>query len=235
MMMELARDVGQEAWLVDLPGHGRAGGVEAGFLETVHMVAETIGTESVPLVGYSQGGRIAVGVAVSHPERVSHLVLVSAGIGIADPAERRRRLDEDRALADRIERDGLEAFLDEWSQIPLFSGLRRRGAEWLAADRTARLENTSVGIARALRSLGQGAQPWYGPRLGELVMPVLAIAGGDDPRYRQIAERIARAVPNGTDTIVAGAGHPLVGEVPDRIAQEIRRFLIGPEAEKRRE
>ena len=73
---------------LDLPGHGDAVEQDApiGFDSCVaHVLARS--PERFALCGYSLGGRVALHLALSAPERVSHLVLVSMSAGIADPAE----------------------------------------------------------------------------------------------------------------------------------------------------
>lgn len=209
----------------DLPGHGAAGGIPPAFESAVRSVAQTV--ERRPLLGYSQGGRIALGVAVEYPRSVSHLILVSSSPGIADPGRRRDRLESDALLADRIESEGLGPFIDGWLAQPLFDGLRRRGSEWCERDRRLRLENRAVGVAAALRGIGQGSQPYFGERLGELRMPVLVVVGALDPAYVEIGERIAAAVPHGMLVTVEGAGHAVIGEAPDEVAGEVSRFLLG--------
>jgi 2-succinyl-6-hydroxy-2,4-cyclohexadiene-1-carboxylate synthase len=225
MFEELAAGLPWEIVAPDLPGHGSASDTPADFDSAVQAISRLVGHR--PLLGYSQGGRIALGVALRYPQAASHLILVSAGLGIGDPQRRRDRLETDAALADRIERDGLASFVDSWLDLPMFDGLRRRGSEWCAHDKELRLENTAKGVAAALRGMGQGSQPYFGDRLGELQMPVLAIAGALDPAYVEIGECIAVTVSQGVAVTVEGVGHPVIGEAPDRIAGEIRRFLTG--------
>ncbi|NIA25838.1 MAG: alpha/beta fold hydrolase [Gammaproteobacteria bacterium] len=222
MFAELAMLVGREILAPDLPGHGGAAASPATFPEAVAAVAAVAAGR--PLLGYSQGGRIALGVALEHPEAVTHLILISAGIGIADEQRRLARRADDEALARSIEREDLGPFLERWMSRPIFEGLRRRGAAWLEEDLTLRLENTAQGIATALRGMGQGAQPWYGDRLEELKMPVLFMAGDQDPRYVAIGERVTAAT-HGRLLVVEGAGHAIVGETPRKVALEIEQFL----------
>lgn len=222
MFAELAAITGREILAPDLPGHGGAAAFPATFPAAIAAVAAVTGGRA--LLGYSQGGRIALGVALEHPQAVSHLILISTGIGIADERRRLVRQTRDEALARVIESEDLESFFERWMNRPIFDGLHRRGAAWLEADVALRLENTARGIAGALRGMGQGAQPWYGDRLEELEMPVLVIAGERDPRYVAIAKRVAAAT-GGRLVIVEDAGHAVVGEAPRKVALEIERFL----------
>ena len=98
-------------------------------------------------------------VAVHYPQLVRSLVLESASPGLATAAERQLRRAADEALAERIERDGIPAFVSAWEQLPLFAGLAWLPAEERAALRAQRLANNATGLANSLRGMGTGAQP----------------------------------------------------------------------------
>src|SRR5689334_11468459 len=77
------------------------------------------GVERTDLVGYSQGGRIALSVAAAHPGRVRTLATLGAHAGF-DGERRKARLEADLALAARIEREGIGWFAAYWAGLPLF-------------------------------------------------------------------------------------------------------------------
>jgi len=178
-----------------------------------------------PLIGYSQGGRVALAVALDRPELLSHLVLVSTTPGIKDEAERAERCRGDEALTEELKTQGLVPFLDRWLAQPMFEGRERRDATWRAADRAARLENTAAGLAAALVGMGQGAQPYLGDRLEELPMPVLVVAGELDPKYVTLAMGMFRTLPNAILNILPATGHAVIGEQPGAVAELIESFL----------
>ena len=69
------------ALAVDLPGHGQSdlpeGMGQSGFEETVDALSELVGKtaqSSVDVIGYSQGARLGIGLAVRRPQRVRRLV-----------------------------------------------------------------------------------------------------------------------------------------------------------------
>lgn len=162
--------------------------------------------------GYSMGGRLALQIALAHPDRVDGLVLVSSTAGIADELTRAGRRRSDDRLAAWIETNGVEAFLDRWLSQPLFASLNP------AAARRHRLGSASA-VAGQLRLLGQGIQPPLWDRLGELPMPVALVAGELDTDYSSIAYDMATAIgSNAGVTIVEGAGHALLLEKPSEVA-----------------
>jgi 2-succinyl-6-hydroxy-2,4-cyclohexadiene-1-carboxylate synthase len=204
---------------VDLPGHGGSSAVDTTFEEAAAAIGDAGGTATY--VGYSMGGRLCLRLAVDRPDLVRSLVLVGASPGLADDGERAARRAADEALAAEIERSGTAAFLERWLAQPMFSTLEPQ-----PDDLEARLANTSAGLATALRQLGTGGQEPLWDRLGELTMPVLAVAGEDDVRYTEIAAQMAAAIgPNAQVVAVAGAGHAAHLERPGSFSRLLAAFL----------
>lgn len=227
MWQQVAAGVGGDWRCPDLPGHG--GQPVRSWDDTVAWVAAVAGAAPPPrrLVGYSMGGRLALAAALGHPGLVQALALLSASPGIADPEARRGRREEDGRLADRIEAVGPAAFLDEWLGRAWFGGGRVPPAEWRRAEHAARSGSTARGLSGALRSLGQGVQPWLGDRLGELPMPVLLVAGADDVRYAALAMEMGRATSRATVALLPAAGHALVGEKSAEVAALLASWASG--------
>src|SRR5882672_8953122 len=85
---------------------------------------DRLGIERSHVVGYSMGGRLALHVAVRLPERTRSLLTIGAHAGLDDEARATRRL-ADETLAQRIEREGVEAFVQHWESLPMFAGIKR--------------------------------------------------------------------------------------------------------------
>lgn len=217
---------------VDLPGHGRSGMPADpqlfGFEETVDALARLLDKrDHVPtdVVGYSMGGRLALGLAVRHPEHVASLSLIGASAGISDPVERsaRRRSDDD--LAEDLLDHGLEMFVDRWMASPLFASQVRLGPDALADSRAQRMDNDPEGLAGSLRGTGSGRQPSYWQDLGGVEVPTLLVVGDEDSKFRAIAMRMAAGLPDSTISVVAEAGHAPHLENLDSTADVILGFL----------
>jgi 2-succinyl-6-hydroxy-2,4-cyclohexadiene-1-carboxylate synthase len=204
---------------VDLPGHGGSGAIRAGFEEAAGLVGEAGG--SAAYAGYSLGGRLCLRLALDRPELVPALVLIGASPGIADPGGRAERRAADEALAERIERDGVAAFLDGWLAGPLFATLPQA-----AAGRAERLANTADGLAWAMRALGTGAPEPLWDRLAGLRPPTLLLAGELDAKFTAIARQMATAIgPTAQVALVPGAGHAAHLERPAEVAARLKAFL----------
>ena len=204
---------------LDAPGHGDASDLALDVPAAAAYLAG-VGGDGI-YVGYSMGGRMALRLALDHPSLVRGLVLISASPGIADAAARRERVQRDSALADRLEKIGVAAFVDEWLAQPLFADLPPA-----SAHRAERLRNTVHGLTSSLRLAGTGAQEPLWDRLGELAMPVLVLAGALDAKYVAIGRRMVAAIgANATFGEVAGAGHSVPLEAPDATARLVNDWL----------
>jgi 2-succinyl-6-hydroxy-2,4-cyclohexadiene-1-carboxylate synthase len=218
----IARDLAADHRVtrVDAPGHGGSDAVRADLSDGAALLGEAGGRATY--VGYSMGGRLALRLALDRPDLVAALVLVGATAGIDDPGERAARRAADDALADRIERDGVDAFLDDWLAQPLFAGLDPD-----PDDLAARRANTKGGLASSLRLAGTGTMdpPWWG-ELGTVSAPTLVVSGAADARFTALGERLADGIgPSATVAVVEGAGHAAHLEAPDDFVHLLRTFL----------
>jgi 2-succinyl-6-hydroxy-2,4-cyclohexadiene-1-carboxylate synthase len=211
-----------ELLTLDLPGHGSSAAREASLEETADLVVEALPDEPVALGGYSLGGRVALHIALRHPQRIDRLVLLGATRGIENASERQERRVRDEALATRIETIGTEAFLDEWLAQPLFAELAKDPLE-----RAARSRQSAVGLANSLRRAGTGTQAWLAPRLATITAPTLALAGARDGKFSVEARAIALGVAHGSFDIIDSAGHAAHLEQPATTARRINEFLSG--------
>ncbi len=215
--------------LLDLPGHG---GVPAQREIDLPRIAETIATfmtQSVHgpryLCGYSMGGRIALHIALHHPDVVTKLALIGASPGIAADKERSMRVASDNELAAKIRAQGIEWFEQYWSKLPLFATQKELTPDvqnWL---RIERLANDAEGLALALEQWGTGRQEWLVPTLADLQCPTLLISGAKDEKYCALAEQMAEEIPICSQVAIPDAGHAAHIEQPDAVAHELLAFF----------
>ena len=209
---------GYEAIVVDAPGHGESAAIRADLYKAAALTTTQFG--SGVYVGYSMGGRLCLHAAAMYPRQVVAVALIGASPGIADEGDRAARHTADEELADRIEEIGVDAFLDEWLAQPLFAGL-----QLTAEQRADRLRNSAEGLAASLRLAGTGAQSSLWPRLGEMTMPILAMAGELDDKFATISHKIAVGASGGRFEPIAGAGHAAHLQDPDRVIAVLHSWL----------
>lgn len=203
---------------VDLPGHGLSGD-DHRTIEAVADELPRLGGAGTYL-GYSMGGRHLLAAAVRRPPEIERVVVIGANAGLTDPAERAARVSEDERRAERVERIGVEAFVDEWLAMPMFAGVPPSDS-----DRRHRYRNTAAGLAASLRLAGTGAQEPVWDSLPRISVPVLVIAGERDAKFVDIGRRIADTIAGATFEVIHGAGHATFGERPEATADLIAAWL----------
>jgi 2-succinyl-6-hydroxy-2,4-cyclohexadiene-1-carboxylate synthase len=142
---------------------------------------------------------------------------VSSSPGIEQPAERARRREADAKLAERLEREPFESFIERWSRQPLFA---EDPPNVLALALEDQRRNDPRSLAVALRRLGTGQMLPLWERLGGLPMPVTLLVGERDVKFYAVAERMHKRLTHGRLSVLAG-GHRLPLENPRGIAQAL--------------
>lgn len=227
----LARE-GYAILAVDLPGHGETDapaepwryGPEETSRDLIQILTRA-GATSANWVGYSMGGRLALYVALSHPERVASLVLESASPGIEDPRERESRRVADDSLARAIEARGVDWFVEHWAAQPVFESQRDLPPSLRERLRTARLANRTAGLAGSLRGFGQGVQPWLGDHLPSITCPTLLVTGGRDEKYDAFGTWMSLVIPGAAQQTFPEAGHNVHLEQPEAFTRALLSHL----------
>jgi 3-oxoadipate enol-lactonase len=171
-----------------------------------------LGVDRAVVGGMSQGGFVALRVALLAPERVAALVLIDSQAGIEDPA-----------LV-----PALQAGLDEWVADGLSTAMADMAAEMLLGDADLKATWTPRWMARERQTLVEAGRALIGRddvtgRLGQIDVPALVIHGTADiaidmDRAQTLADglpgcRGVVAIPNGTHA--ANLTHP--GAVNDAL------------------
>jgi 2-succinyl-6-hydroxy-2,4-cyclohexadiene-1-carboxylate synthase len=207
-----------QAVLDALPEDVAARAIDVPLRETFAATAHAIGDAGGDAIyaGYPMGGRLCLRLALDRPRRVRALVLVSATPGIADPAARAERAEEDDALAAVVARDGVDAFLASWLARPMFAGVPPD-----APGRRERHTLTAEYLAGSLRILGTGAMAPMWDELGALTMPVVVVSGTRDAKFDAIARDMRARLGAHATHVQLDGGHALPLEQPAALARVI--------------
>jgi 2-succinyl-6-hydroxy-2,4-cyclohexadiene-1-carboxylate synthase len=174
--------------------------------------------DSSPIIlGYSLGGRLALHLLAERSSTFKAGIIVSAGLGIEGEGERRRRRVDDSEWARRIEHEDWQSVARDWNAQPLFNGPMPGERVESAFDRRR--------LGAALRSWSPAVQAPFKPRLGEITVPTLWIAGEDDAAYAAAGRRAVESLPNGSLWICPNSGHRVPWEQPQRFTEQVIEYL----------
>lgn len=216
--------------LFDLPGHSQE---DSGwicpsadeFSQSLRDLVAAKGWGTAAIAGYSLGGRLGLQAALSFPEVFPVFIGVSTTAGIEDEDERARRVEADSALASRLRSGGdFESFLREWWHQPVFASPAREGVD-MGAFMTSRLRRDPVRMAACLETWSVGRLPSQWSALPEYSGRALLLSGEADGKFFSLAERMQSVFPDAEHQGIAGAGHQLLSEKPEEVAQAVDDFL----------
>lgn len=217
---------------IDLIGHGQTDAPEAvsyyTMQEQIKLLEQTfiqLELEQFVLLGYSMGGRVALSYTAAYPKRVGQLILESASPGLKTEEERAARRMADEALANKIEQQGIKAFVDMWENIALFATQKTLPVNIQQVVREERLAQTEIGLANSLRGMGTGAQDELWSQLNSISLPVTLITGSLDEKFCLIAQKMKEELPNGKHVLVENTGHAIHVENPKQFATIVKDAL----------
>ncbi|HEX7149959.1 MAG TPA: alpha/beta fold hydrolase [Thermoanaerobaculia bacterium] len=165
------------------------------------------------LLGYSMGGRLALGELLQR--RFRKAIIISSGLNLDEKREQRRA--DDDAWARRFEGDEpWWSLMKDWNTQPVFAGHEQPRNE---GDFDRRR------LAQALRDWSPGNLEPLAPRLGEIDIPVLWIAGERDVKYIVEGSRAVSLLPQGELWVCPRAGHRVPWERPEAFLARLRPFL----------
>jgi len=177
-------------------GHGRSSRPDGPYVhaDDVARALDGLGIAAAHLAGHSQGGAIALDLALAHPARVRSLALVDSGL--------------DGHAWSPAWRDAFRA--DTW-RAQLF------------ATRPELAPRVDAMLARWTRPSGRNQArplaPRAATRLGTIRVPTLVVVGERDlPDFLLIARTLAREIAGARLVTLADAGHLAPLEAPESVA-----------------
>ncbi len=197
---------------LSLTDFGRALNADAG--------AEVFRATGRALLGYSMGGRLALHALLEKNNLWQAAVIVSAHPGLESEAERATRRSVDGSWATRSLTESWPAFLTAWNAQEIFKGSTQRDPAASAQLATRRRE-----IAQSYVNWSLGAQEPLWDRLSEISIPVLWIAGENDAKFLELAQRVVPLMPKAHLAIAPGSGHRVPWESSEWFAQTVTSFL----------
>ncbi len=222
---------------IDLPGHGEtkisSPRTMAACCHDLAQFCRYLGITSLHVVGYSMGGRTALSFATQYPSLIRSLTLESASPGLRTEEERVTRREQDERLATKLETEGIEAFVNEWENIPLFASQQKLPRHIQQVIRHERLSQSAIGLAASLRGMGTGSQPSWWEDLHTLDFPILLIVGALDHKFVKINTQMEKYLKRGQLTMIDDAGHAVHIERPQLFNEQVGQFIQESERQYR--
>lgn len=230
-MRDIANDIKdiRNVILVDLPGFGGTKSVAADYSMSditagLINIIDTLNLKTVDVLGYSMGGRVALALTSSYPNRIGKCILESASPGIKTGDAKLARLEVDKKRSELIVSD-YDRFLKDWQAMPLFDTQKSVETPLLKAQHAERLAQIPAEVADSLLKYGTGVQQSYWSDLEQLQNNFCLIVGSEDEKFVKIAESMSERLKNAKLNVVENCGHNVHLEHYKKYINIISKYL----------
>ncbi|MCS6931362.1 MAG: 4-carboxymuconolactone decarboxylase [Acetobacteraceae bacterium] len=202
---------------MDLRGHGLSGvsedeGSMARFAADAFAALDALGIQAAHVAGLSIGGRIALEMAATAPDRVPSLMLCDTALEFPPPEGWQQRMEAVRAGGMAAIADAVLARWVRDASLPSSQGLLRM-----------LLTTPPAGYASAAAALRDARAA---PLLGRIACPTSVIVGEHDPATPPAwAEALRDAIPGATLTVIPGASHIPTFEAADALTAALSAHM----------
>lgn len=206
-------------------GHGQSPNITpdtelADFVEQLVRVLDELSIARANLVGFSFGGLVAQSFALTHPDRLTRLVLMSTIYN--------RTAEEQSGVAGRLakaRKDGpasiIQAAIDRWFS-PAFIADRPD----VIADIERGLQTNDPTSFLTAYSIFSGVEEDLAGRLTDVRCPALAITGEfDTGSTPAMVERMVADIPDARAKIIKGGRHMMPVEMANEVNAALLAFL----------
>jgi 3-oxoadipate enol-lactonase len=211
----------------DVRGFGRTERVGAPytidvFVEDLHELLGTLEIDSVCVLGFSMGGRIALEYALTYPEMTTGLILANSGVETSPRPEMAKHRTIMRSVLARADLETLSTMLTKGSFSPGFSS---RDPETFRSCKAIRMQNDPSEYLTIMEAVDQALDAPVD--LSRIERPVLLIAGEHDALMgRSVAERMKESIGD-AELKVLPTGHASALEAPEEFNRTVLDFMAG--------
>jgi pimeloyl-ACP methyl ester carboxylesterase len=208
----------------DLRGFGRSPRHDPFTIESladdIHLFLEQLGAVPCVLAGLSMGGYVALAYAKKYQPDLRGLVLVDTKAS-ADTVEGKQGREK---MIELVRLSGAKAVAEQMLPKMLAPGTLQNRPEVVKSVRTMMESCSAETIEHALGAMRD--RPDRTGELPSLKVPALVIVGDADAiTPPDVAEAMAKAIPNAKLETIRGAGHMAPMEQPEQVNQAIERFV----------
>lgn len=191
-----------------------------------------LGVEQACMIGISRGGQIAIDFTLEHPEYVSLLIPVAAGVSGYDyqpdnSENAKHEIEIFNHMDELWEKKALEELAD--LEVHVWAD----GPSQPIGRASSQIRDYMRKIVRAnyTRQDGQATPiplaPLAANRLGEIHVPTLILVGEyDSLATLEVADKLEKEIPGASKAVFLGAAHMLPLEHPVKFNEVVLNFLI---------
>ena len=217
--------------LLTLPGHHEQSAADCSIHAHLNWLNSALSRRSDSpstrhiLIGYSMGARLALLHAIRSACKMDALVLISVNPGIRDSQERSERESADQVLANAIEANGIQSFIDTWNAKPIIQSQRNSPPSFYHTMQKRKLNLDPKGLRSSLLGFGQGVFPNLWSELSFIKVPSLLITGENDVNYTKLNQSLLPENLHFEHTIIPNTGHAPHIESAFITAEVIQSFV----------
>lgn len=203
----------------DARGHGDSGSPHSAdeysadiVVEDLRQLLDFLGVAKAVIGGLSMGGYESLRFYLTHPGRVTALVLMDTGPGYRNPARREEWNAQQERQAATLETSGLEEFA---ARAPTYTSRERI------------LSLNPVGLANMARKVVAQHDSWVMENLSTVAVPTLILVGERDTPFLAASEYMERVIPGARRSVIPDAGHAANQDNPEAFNGAVLEFLRG--------
>jgi len=209
----------------DLRGYGRSSRPEPGkvysHVDDLAAVMDAAGLDRAALIGNSLGGRVAIDFRLTHPERVTALVLAATNVGGFEETEEEAKAyaDLDHQIEQAVEAGNAEGAME----LELSVWTTALGTEDPAGARIRRIAFDNLHVITMDESGATRLDDAF-QRLPEIDAPTLVLpADHDPPVFHRLSREVAARIPNARLVEISDTDHV----IPVRRSAEFNHVVLG--------
>lgn len=178
----------------------------------LHELKTRFGDQAIQLVGYSQGARLALHALLQEPARFEHAWLLSAHPGQLSEQAKRERADWIAVWKQKVMEEDWDHLIRDWNNQEVFAG----------SGHGAKPKVSRALLAQALENWSLLKHRFTWKELREFKAPTTWVFGALDRKFLNVKEDLQKQDVAGDFWIVAGAGHRLLVDAPEILAQGLK-------------
>ena len=198
------------------------------LVEDLHQLLRHLGVRQAHVGGCSMGASVALNFGLAHPEMARSLVVVGCGSGTVDRAA---FVQSQRARADELEREGIEALVRSFETLATRRAFRHKDPRgWDEFVRYLR-EHDAQACAHLIRGVIAARKTIFElePKLHALRVPTLVMTGDQDEPCIEPSLFMRRHLPHAGLVVVPMTGHTVNIEEPGLFNLAVAEFLTAVE------